>query len=228
MLRYTLLVTALAVALVGGIAHADEQPRTISVSGHGEVSAAPDIAYATVGVRTVADTARAALSESSATMLLLFAALSEAGIADRDIQTVGLSLNPRWTPKVNQDGTRTQVLIGYEAANQLRVTCRELSTLGELLDALAEAGANDMRGISFDIEDKAKLIDKARTLAVQDGRAKAELLAHEAGVELGNVLSISGVGAQVPIHPGRAMAELTAAVPIAEGETGGGDVAFRA
>ena len=133
------------------------------------------------------------------------------------MQTTGLSLNPRWTPKVNQDGTRTQVLAGYEASNQLSVICRDLSKLGELLDTLATAGANDMRGISFDIEDKAKLLDEARKLAVRDGRAKAELLTHEAGVELGKVLSISEGGGQGPIFQARGMAEM-AAVPIAEGE----------
>jgi len=217
MLRHALFATALAVALVGTFARADDALRTISVSGHGEVSAVPDIARVAVGVRTIAETARVALSENSTSMTAIFEALSKAGIADRDMQTVGLSLNPRWTQKVNQDGTRTQVPVGYEASNQLSVTCRDLSRLGELLDALAEAGANDMRGISFDIDEKDRLMDEARKRAVQDGRARAELLAREAGVELGKVLSISEGGSQGPIFQARGMAEM-AAVPIAEGE----------
>jgi len=217
MLRHVLLATALAVALVGNFARAEDAPRTISVSGHGEVSAVPDIAHVAVGVRTISDTARVALSENSTTMTTIFEALRKAGIAERDMQTVGLSLNPRWTQKINQDGTRSQVLVGYEASNQLSVTCRDLSKLGELLDALADAGANDMRGISFDIDDKDRLMDEARKLAVQDGRAKAALLAHEARVELGKVLSISEGGGQGPIFQARGVAEM-AAVPIAEGQ----------
>lgn len=219
MFRHVVLVTALAVVLLGSSARADEIPRTISVRGHGEVAATPDIAHAAVGVRTVAETARAALSDNSATMTAILQALRNAGIADRDVQTIGLSLNPRWAPKVQDDGTRTQALIGYEASNQLRVTCRDLSRLGELLDVLVEAGANDMHGIAFDIDDKARLIEEARALAVRDGRARAGLLAREAGVKLGRVLSVSEEGGGVPVFQGRAMAEMAvAAVPIAEGE----------
>jgi uncharacterized protein YggE len=113
-----------------------------------------------------------------------------------------------------------QVLTGYEAANLLRVTCRDLSKLGELLDALTGAGGNEMRGISFDIDNKGKLMDEARAIAVRNARANAQLYAREAGVSLGAVLSISEAGAPTPVYRSRAMAEMAVAapVPIAEGE----------
>jgi len=220
MFRRALILAALALTLGATTVRADEAPRTISVTGLGEVTATPDIAHATVGVRTVAKTARAALSENSTTMAAVLDALRSRGIADRDMRTTNVSLHPRWRTEVMENGTRAQVLTGYEAANLLRVTCRDLSKLGELLDALAGAGANEMRGISFDIDDKGKLMDEARAIAVRNARVKAQLYAREAGVSLGAVLSISEAGVSTPTHRNRAMAEMAvaASVPIAEGE----------
>jgi len=220
MFRRTLILAALALTLAATTARADEALRTISVTGLGEVAATPDIAHATVGVRNVAETARAALSGNSTTMAAVLDALRSRGIADRDMRTTNVSLHPRWGTEVTENGTRVQVLSGYEAANLLRVTCRDLSKLGELLDALAGAGANDMRGISFDVDDRVKLMDEARAIAVRNARANAQLYAREAGVSLGAVLSISEAGGPTPVHRGRAMAEMAAAasVPIAEGE----------
>ena len=220
MFRRALILAALALTLAATTARADEVPRTISVTGLGEVAATPDIAYVTVGVRTAAGTARAALSENSTTMAGVLDALRSRGIADRDMRTTNVSLHPRWRTEVMENGTRVQVLSGYEAANLLRVTCRDLSKLGELLDALVGAGANDMRGISFDVDDKGKLMDEARAIAVRNARANAQLYAREAGVSLGAVLSISEAGGPTPVHRNRAMAEMAvaASVPIAEGE----------
>ncbi len=220
MFRRALILAALALTLAATTARADEVLRTISVTGLGEVAATPDIAYATVGVRTVAKTARAALSENSTTMAGVLDALRGRGIADRDMRTTNVSLRPRWRTEVMKNGTRAQVLTGYEAANLLRVTCRDLSKLGELLDALTGAGANEMRGISFDIDNKGKLMDEARAIAVRNARANAGLYARAAGVTLGAVLSISEAGVPTPVHRSRAMAEMTVAapVPIAAGE----------
>ena len=220
MFRRTLILAAFALTLAATAARTDEATRTISVTGHGEVAATPDIAHATLGVRTVAETARAALSENSTTMAGILDALRGAGIADRYIQTTNVSLHPRWATETTENGSRVQVLNGYEAANLLRVTCRDLSKLGELLDALASAGANDMRGISFDVYGRMKLMDEARALAVRNARANAELYAREAGVSLGAVVSISEVGVSTPIHRNRAVAEMAVAapVPIAGGE----------
>jgi uncharacterized protein YggE len=220
MFRPALILAALALTLVATTARADEVQRTISVTGLGEVAATPDIAHATVGVRTVARTAHAALSENSTTMAAVLDALRGSGIAERDIRTTNVSLQPRWGTETTESGTRVQVLNGYEAANLLRITCRDLSKLGELLDALAGAGANDMRGISFDVDDRVTLMDEARAIAVRNARGNAELYAREAGVSLGAVLSISEAGVSTPIHVNRAMAEMAVAarVPIAAGE----------
>jgi uncharacterized protein YggE len=204
MFRRTLILAAFALTLAATAARTDEATRTISVTGHGEVAATPDIAHATLGVRTVAETARAALSENSTTMAGILDALRGAGIADRYIQTTNVSLHPRWATETTENGSRVQVLNGYEAANLLRVTCRDLSK----------------RGISFDVDGRMKLMDEARALAVRNARANAELYAREAGVSLGAVVSISEVGVSTPIHRNRAVAEMAVAapVPIAGGE----------
>ena len=220
MFRRALIFAALALTLAATTARADEALRTISVTGLGEVAATPDIAHVTVGVRTVAKTARAALSENSTTMAGVLDAMRGTGIADRDMRTTNVSLHPRWDTEMTENGSRVQVLTGYEATNLLRVTCRDLSKLGELLDTLVGAGANDMRGISFDVDDRVKLMDEARAIAVRNARANAELYAREAGVSLGAVLSISEAGVLTPTHRNRAMAEMAVAtpVPIAAGE----------
>ena len=220
MFRRALILAALALTLAATTARADEALRTISVTGFGEVAATPDIAHVTIGVRTVAETARAALSENSTTMAGVLDAMRGTGIADRDIRTTNVSLHPRWGTEMTENGSRVQVLTGYEATNLLRVTCRDLSKLGELLDTLVGAGANDMRGISFDVDDRVKLMDEARAIAVRNARANAELYAREAGVSLGDVLSISEAGVLTPTHNNRAMAEMAVAapVPIAGGE----------
>jgi len=224
MLKHALMLAAVGLALAVPPSGAEEPrhgfPRTISVSGTGEVSTVPDIAYVTVGVRTASDSAREALSQNNAAMEKVLDALKKAGVADKDMQTFNLSLNPRWGQQVNQDGTRTQVQTGYEAANQLRITARDLSTLGGLLDAVTSAGANEMNGIQFDVDDPAKLLAEARARAVKDARATAELYAREAGVELGDVLMISEGGATppIPMFKARAMSMAAEAVPIAAGE----------
>jgi len=220
MFQRAFILATLALSLAATTARADEPLRTIAVIGVGEVTATPDIAHATVGVRTVAETARAALSENSTTMAAVLDQLRGAGIAERDIQTTSMSLHPRWGTETTSSGSREQVLNGYEAANLLRVTCRDLSKLGQLLDSLVGAGANDMRGISFDVDDRVKLMNEARAIAVRNARANAGIYAREAGVSLGAVLLISEAGISTPTHSNRAMAEMAvaASVPIAGGE----------
>ena len=108
MFRDALILVALALTLAAPTARADEVLRTISVTGFGEVAATPDIAHVTVGVRTVAETARAALSENSTTIAAVLDALRGSGIADRDMQTNNVSLHPRWRTEVTENGRQAR------------------------------------------------------------------------------------------------------------------------
>lgn len=198
----------------------DAGERRIAVSGVGEVTAAPDIAHVAVGAYAAAKTAKQALDQASAAVGAMIDALKSAGVAEKDIRTVGLSLSPRWEHRRRADGSGENVQAGFEARNRLMITARDLGGLGEMLDALARAGANEINGISFDIDDRAALEDQAREQAVDDARRKAELLAKRAGASLGAIMQVAE-GGHVPFPQPVMRAEMAMAasdaVPVAAG-----------
>ena len=161
----------------------------IVVTGTGEVSAAPDIATLTLGVETTAGTvAEAAAAQATAANRLIERLLS-AGVARLDIQTAGLSVTPQWEHRPNGPA----VISGYSASNTLRVTLRELSRAGEVIDAAVGAAgdAGRVQGIAYGFSNPAPLLEQARLAAAKDARAKARTLAEGAGVRLGKVLSVT-------------------------------------
>ena len=190
-------------------------PHTITTTGHGEVKAVPDVATVNAGVTTNAPTAAAALSANSARMNQVFGALGKLGISDRAIQTAGFSVSPQYT---NGDGNNPRRLTGYQVNNEVRVRLEDIARVGATLDALVGAGANQMNGIGFDIANPAPVLEKARTQAIADARARAETYARAAGVTLGPIISISeGASEAVPRPMFRVMA-MNAPTPIAPGE----------
>lgn len=214
-MRLASFVICLALACPGLAAAQDLQPQ-IAVQGEGVVAAEPDMAIISMGVTREARTASAAMDGASAATADVLASVKAAGIEPRDVQTSSISLSPNW------DHTRSgpPVVNGYVASNQLSVRVRDLAELGGLLDRVVGDGANTMNGLSFAVAEPRPLEDEARTAAVKDARAKAELLAAAAGVTLGPVISIAEAGSFAP--PGammRTMADESAmAVPVAAGE----------
>lgn len=223
MQRLTLAASALAVLLAAvSPSFADEvkMPRTISLSGHGEVKSAPDMAYVTTGVTTQAATAAEALAANTAAMNTLFTALKDAGIEEKDMQTSNFMVQPRYD---YNDGKQPPLLVGYDVSNTVTVTVRKLEGLGALLDKVVQAGSNQINGITFDISKPDAAMDEARKLAAADAAHKAKIYAEAMGVTLGPVLSVSeGVNNQPPVPMLRGkvmMAEAAAApVPVAAGE----------
>jgi hypothetical protein len=190
-------------------------PRTITMNGHGEIKAVPDIAIVNAGVTTSAQTAAAALSANSTRMNQVFDALKKLGIPDRNIQTANFSISPQFTMGESSNSHR---VTGYQVNNEVSVRLTDVKRAGTVLDTLAGAGANQMNGISFDIATPAPLLEKARTQAVSDAHARAETFARAAGVTLGPIISISEGGAEGQPRPlYRAMA-LAAPTPVAPGE----------
>ena len=179
---------ALALAASLSTAFAQTVPRTLTMSGQGEVQAAPDIVTLSAGVTSEAVTAAAALAENRTHMLSVFAALKKLGVADKDVQTSNFSLYPQTAGGANGQPSH---ITGYRAGNEVRVRLDDVSKLGAALDALVAAGANQMNGINFTIKDPAPLQAEARAAAVADAKAKAEAYAKAAGVSLGPILSIS-------------------------------------
>lgn len=202
----------------------DRPPPAISVTGRGKVSAAPDVADIQVGVVTQAKTAREALSANNAAMTALMDVLKERGVAAKDVQTSGLNVSPQYsTPAQPVPADYVPKIVSYSVTNTVRITARDLPKLGQVLDAVVGAGANQMNGISFRFDDPEALLDQARKKAMADARRKAQLLADEGGVVLGAPISIREEGSGPPRPPvpmmGRmAMMAADAAVPVAAGE----------
>lgn len=211
---------------------ADPTPRVASgntlltLSADSRVTRAPDLANFNAGVTTRGKTAGEALSANSAAMNRVVAALKQAGIADRDIQTANLNLNPLYAPQKplpngEYDPPEPRI-IGYQANNTVNVRQRDLTRFGKVIDTLVAAGANTVNGPSFGLDEPDAALDEARTDAMRKARARAELYARAAGLRVARILSISESGGYspppMPIYArGGAMME-AAPTPVASGE----------
>lgn len=195
------------------------QPETtITLNGHGSVDREPDMASANVGVNVEAETAADAMSEQAEKMNAVFAAVKAAGIADRDMQTSNLSLNPVYDYNRN-DGGPPQ-LRGYNASNQITINVRDLDELGETLDAIVKAGSNQINSIQFGVDDPSDALDEARVAAIGDARRKADLYAQAAGYRVARIVTIAEAGSYSPPMPmaNRMVMAEAASTPIARGE----------
>ena len=165
-----------------------DEPRSISVSGTGEVRAEPDIATMTLGVETRAETVAEARADAARAADAVIVALRDGGVAEDDIRTTYFSINA-----VYDYGGERPVLDGYAVSNTVTVTVRDIGATGALIDAAAAAGGDATRfnGLSFGHDDPAEHTRAARELAVEDARDKAEQLAGLTGVTLGEPLAIS-------------------------------------
>jgi uncharacterized protein YggE len=169
----------------------------LDVSATGEVSRVPDIAVVSAGVVTRADSASGAIQENAQRMERVRAALRRAGIAERDIQTSNISLNPEYRYAEN----RAPQLVGYTASNQVSVRFRDIRNTGRILDALVAEGANQINGPTLTIDRPEAALDEARTRAVAAGRARADLYARALGMRVVRLLSVSETGGYSPPPP---------------------------
>jgi uncharacterized protein YggE len=212
----TIAVATVAAALAAIPAQADVTPRpAISVTGEATISVPPDLARIEAGVTTDAKTAREASDANNAAMGKVLLALKSTGIDEKDYQTSRLSLQPQYA---NQNRPGPNVLTGYRATNRVTVKLRDILKVASVIDAVTEAGGNDIGGINFMVSNASKLFDDARAQAIADARRKAEIYAKAAGVALGAPLSISEEGSPGPVMFRRAAAPMAADVAIAPGE----------
>lgn len=198
---------------------AQPTPRVI-VTGQGEVAVAPDMALVNLSVMREAPTAREALDEANAAMASVIAALREAGIESRDLQTSGLQIQPRYVYP-QSGGTEQPRIVAYQVSNTLSVRVRDITQVGTVIDRAVTLGVNQGGDISFRNDDPSAAMTEARRLAVQDAVARARTLADAAGVNLGRVLEISeqSHGAQpMPIDAKVMRMEAADAVPVEAGE----------
>jgi uncharacterized protein YggE len=197
----------------------NQEPRTLAVNGNGIITLEPDIAYIRIGVQTEGENAKEAVASNNQQSQQLLNALTRAGVAEKDVETTNFSIHPR--QEWDNDGQPTGIT--YVVDNTVMVTVRDLGQVGALLDAAVQAGANQISGIQFDIEDREAAQQQAMTAAVENARARAEVLAEAAGVTLGEVLSIESYlsgGTPIPYERNVVMADAAMGmeVPVSPGE----------
>jgi uncharacterized protein YggE len=194
------------------------EPPTLTVTGQGSASAAPDIGTIRAGVETDGKTAAEALAANNALAAALIATLKEAGVEPRDIQTGSLNVEPIYQQRGS--GTMPEQMpevAGYRVVNEVSVTIRMLGDMGAIVDAVVKSGANRINSIGFGLSDDREVTDQARRAAVADARRIAENYAEAAGVRLAGILSISDGGGFQP-HPGMMFRAESASVPIEAGQ----------
>ncbi len=220
----SVLASALAGALLTAVAlpaHAEDaafRATTFSLSAFGETKVAPDMATISLGVQTDAPTAAGALSANATQMTKVIAALKKAGIAERDIQTSGLNVNPQYVYEQNLPPKLT----GYQASNQVTVQVRDLAKLGSTVDATVGAGATTVGGIAFGLQNPQAAEDAARVDAVKALQAKADLYARATGYKIVRLVTLGEGGGYTPAPPmpiyAMAKREMSDSTPVAAGE----------
>lgn len=170
----------------------------INVSGIGRATAKPDLAVLSLGVEGFAPTVADARRIAAEAMNGVLRVLRQGGVAEKDIETQFFNIQPEYTFEevVSREGRRTERrLLGYRVTNAVSVKVRALDTVGTLIDGAAEAAGDAVRlnGLSFTLENGKALEEQARTLAVRDALAKAQLFAREAGARAGKLVSIMEV-----------------------------------
>lgn len=229
-LRPLLLAAALALgthAMAASAQNASPQPAApvsangtlLSVSAQAEAKRVPDVATLSAGVVTQAADANAALRANATQMEKVMAAVRAAGIAERDVQTAGVNVNPQYRYAENQPPAIT----GYQASNAVNLKVRDVGKLGKVLDALVASGANQVNGPSFEIDEPEAVYDEARKAALAKAQARAQMYAGTLGKRVRRIVSISeGAGFRPPVPmPMMAMArgKAEADTAISPGET---------
>ena len=195
----------------------DPETGTIVVGGTGRVSVEPDLADLRLGVSVARPTVDSARAVAAETMEAILAAVAEAGLDRRDVRTTLLSVQPRYDYREN----RQPVLTGYELANVVEVTVRDLARLGDVVDGTLRAGATSMDSLSFRVADPAPAEREARLRAMAAARARAEVLAEAAGLAIVGVSDIVEGGIASPPEPrykaARMMVSEDASTPVEAG-----------
>jgi uncharacterized protein len=208
-------VAALAVRPVTtvGAPATDASPavHTITVSASGSVTVVPDVARVGLGITVTKSTVKAARDTAAGVMTAVIARLRELGIDERDIKTTAVDLGPQY------NSSNPPKIVGYRMSEQVQVTVRDLDRAGDVIDAATAAGATDVNGLWFDVADPAGAMDEARSDAIRQARASANVMAAAAGVTLRGVVSISESSVVYPGPYFGAAARDEAATPVQPG-----------
>ncbi|MDG2002182.1 MAG: SIMPL domain-containing protein [Novosphingobium sp.] len=197
----------------------------LTLTAEGKSSRRPDLAVFSAGVATTGKSAREALGANAAAMNRVIRALKAAGIAEKDIQTSNLNLNPVYGSRQRASSTleeQAPPIIGYRASNNVTVKQRKLDEFGKVIDTLISAGANQVNGPSFQMDEPDEALDEARREAVAKARQRAQLYAGAARLTVKRIVSISESSSNSggpPMMYARAMAmDVAESTPVSAGE----------
>ena len=204
MKRFLTLTQLLALVLSATtVLHAQETKTTdkrqtrITVGGDAIVQAQPDTAILTVAVVTQSKTAIDAQQQNATKTEAVVRALKAAAGTGAEVKTSGYSLQPMRVYRENQPPTIT----GYEARNTVTLTTSELAKLGNVIDAVGQAGANDITGISFTLRQDRPARDRALQEATQEAISKAKVIAQALGGRVVTIAEVLEEGFQRPPQP---------------------------
>ncbi len=207
-------------AVVQGAATDGTTEHTIAVTGSGKVTVIPDMATINLGVAIERPTAKAAREAAASSMTRVVDAVRKLGIADKDVTTSNVSLNPVY----DYPNNAAPKIRGYQMQNTISIKVRDLDKLSDVVDNSVSAGATSVDGISFDVTDRTAAEAQAREAAVKDAKAKADTLANGLGVRVTGVASVAEtVSTPVWYQPnyaaGAAVADKAAETPVLPGST---------
>lgn len=213
-MRALIVATACVLAIPSAVTAQERFVPRLTVTGEANVSVAPDMAQLRIGVTNQAKTAKDASDANARAASAVVAALRNAGIEEKDLQTTRLVLQPTYDNTPNAGRNR---IIAFQAANQVTIKVRDIGRLADVIDRAVTAGATDIGGIEFLVSAPSPLLDRARGDAFADARRKADVYAKAANVSLGRVIALAEDHATVEPMPMVARANM-AAPPVAPGE----------
>jgi uncharacterized protein len=216
---------ALSLAPFAAAVAEDARPRTVNVSGMGEVAAEPDLARIVLGVEARKPTLAEARTEVNDTVERVLKLTRDLRIDPKHVNATRVQVQPEynWNPK-----DRKRVLLGYVVRRQVQVELRDLEQLGALLERAVDAGVNQMGDPALDSSRRKELEREAMSRAVKDARLNAEALAGAAGVRLGPVRSLNGAASSPPMPMFRAQVAMADSAAAPEATYQPGEMKFSA
>ncbi|MCL2351972.1 MAG: SIMPL domain-containing protein [Firmicutes bacterium] len=190
----------------------------INVSGTGSVNINPDVAYMSLGVSTQNADAKDAMDENSRLIAAVIGAVKAAGVAEKDIRTDGFSMYPTYD---YSNGVNN--ITGYSVSNNVTVTVRDIASVGAVLGAAADAGANVAGGVQFGVLDNSAAYNDALALAIENAAGKARTIAKSLNLSIGSPVSVteSSGGYPAPLYTGAlnsSVANAAGNVPVQTGK----------
>ncbi|MBI2599590.1 SIMPL domain-containing protein [Candidatus Daviesbacteria bacterium] len=161
-----------------------QKSTTFDVSGEGKVTVQPDVATLNAGISATASTVKAAQDQINTVINKVSSAVKGLGVDSSDIKTTNYSINPNYDYREN-----SQRITGYNASTNLSIKVRNIDKVNEVIDTLIANGANQVSGVSFDVDDKTKAENEARQKAVAEAKQKAQAAAQVAGFRLGKIIN---------------------------------------